>query len=361
MRRLSKLVPLCILLLALTACSAQLGPRTIPASRFDYSEALARSWDEQLLLNLVRLRYRDTPLFLEVGSVVTHYSLGASVAAGAQVSVGDGTTHSYSLAPGVAYAEEPTVTYGPLQGADFVARLLTPVAPANLLLFSQSGWSVERLLLCCVQRVNNLRNAVGASGPTPDYVPTYESFQQMAKLLRKLQVAGLLEVEINPDQSLVLQLAADPAGPMASEMTEVRKLLDLREDIKTFHITSALKRKQPDEIAVNGRSLLAVLFFLSQAVEVPEKDETEGRVTVTHTASGERFDWGTATGHLLQVHFAATDPANAAVKVRYRGHWFFIADTDLSSKTTFSLLTYLYSLKAGSHDLKEPVLTLGIQ
>jgi hypothetical protein len=362
MRRLSKLGTLCAALLALTACSAQLGPRTIPASRFDYSEALARSWDEQLLLNLVRLRYRDTPLFLEVGSVVTHYSIGANVGTGAQVSVGDGTTRAYSLGPGgVAYTEEPTVTYGPLQGADFVARLLTPVAPSNLLLFSQSGWSVERLLLCCVQRVNNLRNAVGASGPTPDYVPTYESFQHLAQLLRKLQVAGLLEVELSSDQSFVLQLASAPDGTLAGEVAEVRKLLDLPEDVKTFRITSALKRKQPDEIAVTGRSLLAVLFYLSQAVEVPEKHETEGRVTVTRTASGERFDWAAATGHLLQVHSAANDPANAAVKVHYRGYWYYISDTDLSSKTTFSLLTYLYSLKAGSHDLKEPVLTLGIQ
>ena len=361
MRRLSKLGPLCALLV-LTACSAQLGPRTIPAARFDYSEALARSWDEQLLLNLVRLRYRDTPLFLEVGSIVTHYSIGANVGTGAQVSVGDGTSRTYSVGPGsVAYAEEPTVTYGPLQGADFVARLLTPVAPANLLLFSQSGWSVERLLLCCVQRVNDLRNAVGASGPTPDYVPTYESFQHMAGLLRKLQVAGLLEVELSADQSLVLQFASAPDGTLASEVTEVRKLLDLPDGVKTFRITAALKRKQPDEIAVTGRSLLAVLFYLSQAVEVPEKHEAEGRVTVTRTANGERFDWAAATGHLLQVHFAASEPPNAAVKVRYRGYWYYVSDMDLSSKTTFSLLTYLYSLKAGSHDLKEPVLTLGIQ
>ena len=49
------------------------------------------------------------------------------------------------------------------------------------------------------------------------------------------------------------------------------------------------------------------------------------------------------------------------IKVRYRGYWYYVSDMDLSSKTTFSLLTYLYSLKAGSHDLKEPVLTLGIQ
>ena len=360
MRSLSKLVPVCALLV-LTGCSAQLGPRTIPASRFDYSEALARSWDEQLLLNLVRLRYRDTPLFLEVGSIVTHYSLGANVGTGAQINVGAGTTRAYNLGPGASYTEDPTVTYGPLQGADFVARLLTPVAPSNLLLFSQSGWSVERLLLCCVQRVNNLRNAVGASGPTPDYVPTYESFQHMAQLLRKLQVAGLLEVELGADQSLVLQLASAPDGPLAAEVAEVRKLLDLPEGVGTFRITSALKRKQPDEIAVTGRSLLAVLFFLSQAVEVPERHETEGRVTVTRTASGERFDWAAATGHLLQVHSAASEPPNAAVRVRYRGYWYYIADTDLSSKTTFSLLTYLYSLKAGSHDLKEPVLTLGIQ
>jgi hypothetical protein len=38
----------------------------VPPDRFDYNEALARSSKEQLLINLVRLRYDDVPVFLAV-------------------------------------------------------------------------------------------------------------------------------------------------------------------------------------------------------------------------------------------------------------------------------------------------------
>ena len=67
--------------LLLTGCNA-VGPQTIRGASFDYNEAIAHSWNEQLLLNLVRLRYRDSPYFLRVTSVTTQYSLEASASAG---------------------------------------------------------------------------------------------------------------------------------------------------------------------------------------------------------------------------------------------------------------------------------------
>jgi hypothetical protein len=40
---------------------------------FNYNEAISRSSSEQILINLVRLRYREVPVFLAVGSVLTQY------------------------------------------------------------------------------------------------------------------------------------------------------------------------------------------------------------------------------------------------------------------------------------------------
>ncbi|HEX4959345.1 MAG TPA: hypothetical protein VF173_00805 [Thermoanaerobaculia bacterium] len=348
--------------LLLAGCAAQIGPRTIPHARSDYGAAIVHSWDEQLLLNLVRLRYRDNPLFLEVGSVVTHYMAAAGANASAQVTAQGSDTLSSALSANLSYAEEPTITYSPLQGDDFVSRLLSPISPANLVLLSQSGWSIERLLLCCVQKVNGLRNATGAAGPTPDYAPPFADFQHLAKLLRKLQIAGLIEATVAEDGKTVSLLFNDaPAGPLAEQSQEARKLLGIEGDATTLRITPSLIRKGKDEVAVTGRSLLSVLFYFSQAVEVPAEDEKAGRVTITLKEDGQRFDWLEATGNLMRVRTAAGDPSNAAVKVRYRGAWFYIADDDLNSKTTFNLLTYLFALKAGSHQVREPLLTLGVQ
>jgi hypothetical protein len=348
--------------LASSGCAHPIGPRTIRGARFDYGAALARSWDEQLLLNLVRLRYRDTPLFLEVGSVVTHYSLDAAATAGGDLGV-DGNTGGHTVAgTSIAWSESPTITYTPLQGQDFVARLLAPITPANLVLFSQNGWSVERLLLCCVQKINGLRNAVAAAGPTPDYAPTFADFQQLARALRKLQVAGLMDAETTEDgKTLLLSVgqSADPA--LVAAAAEAKSLLGLPAEVSTFRIVPHLIQRKPDEVAITGRSLLSVLFYLSQAVEVPAADEEAKRVTVTKNEQGERFDWTAVTGNVLRIHTAAAEPRGTAVKVRYRDHWFYIDDTDLNSKTTFTLLSYLFSLKAGSQNLQEPVLTLGVR
>ncbi|MCW5626423.1 MAG: hypothetical protein KIT73_17040, partial [Burkholderiales bacterium] len=68
-----------VLLAALGAC-APFGPHTIARDRFDYQDALGRSMQEQLLANLVKMRYGDAPVFLDVASVINSYSIEGEIA-----------------------------------------------------------------------------------------------------------------------------------------------------------------------------------------------------------------------------------------------------------------------------------------
>lgn len=54
---------------------AGIGPRTVTRDRFDYSTALSESWKSQMLLNIVKTRYGDAPIFLDVASVINQYSV----------------------------------------------------------------------------------------------------------------------------------------------------------------------------------------------------------------------------------------------------------------------------------------------
>jgi hypothetical protein len=62
------------LALFLAGC-ASIGPGTIGRDRIDYDHAVTASWQRQLLLNLVKLRYGDTPFFLDVASITNSYGL----------------------------------------------------------------------------------------------------------------------------------------------------------------------------------------------------------------------------------------------------------------------------------------------
>ena len=58
------------LLAGLTGC-ASIGPANVARDRFDYIAAISDSWKAQMLLNVVKLRYGDAPVFLDVVSVIT--------------------------------------------------------------------------------------------------------------------------------------------------------------------------------------------------------------------------------------------------------------------------------------------------
>lgn len=352
----------CVLVLLSTACVTNLGPKTVAPSRFDYNQAIANSRNEQLLLNLVRLRYRDTVQFLEVSSVLTQYSIDGSAGIYPLANLNGVGSTPYGAGVGMAYSERPTVTFTPLQGEDFARRLLAPVAPETLILLAQSGWSIERLALCCVEQINQVQNARAASGPTPDYVPRFDDFRRAARLLRELQMAGLIDLRVEvadngEDQVTYLFVQSEPSGEWRAKVAEVRDLLGLPHDLDRFRLTPRLSGER-DEISISARSVIGVLYFLSQAVEAPVLHQEQGKVTLTRDLAGGQFDWSEVTGSLLSVGSQENRPDDAFVRVKYRGHWFYIADNDLESKTTFNLLTLLFALQAAPSGAGSPLLTV---
>ncbi|UCG55725.1 MAG: hypothetical protein JSU70_12740 [Phycisphaerales bacterium] len=341
-------------------CSA-VGPRSVRHGRARYNIAIQQTNNEQLLLNLVRLRYRDTPYFLEVASVATTFDLTASTAGAVELTEAD--SYTYGIETGISYSEQPTVTYTPLQGDEFVTQLMSPVDLNTLLLLYHSGWSIERIFRVCLQSMNGLKNAPSASGPTPSRVPVYEQFREASTLLRELQVRGAVEMGQVPgadsnETFVELQIAESEVD--STQVRRLCELLGLQAGQRSFRLTTEVGHGNSDRIAVVTRSLMASLFYVSQGVEAPPEDEMLGRVTVSRDAHGNRFDWKRVTGGLMQIHSHKHHPANTYVGVRYRGTWFCIHDDDLTSKSTFSLLMQLFALQAGDIKASGPVLTLPV-
>ena len=125
----------------LASCHS-VGPTTIPRDRFDYSTAIGDSWKRQTLLNIVRLRYADPPIFVDVGQVVAGYSLETVVSvAGVSSSAGAVQGDSASLGAQGRFTDRPTITYTPLTGNRFIQNIVTPITPVAIFEALEDGFS----------------------------------------------------------------------------------------------------------------------------------------------------------------------------------------------------------------------------
>ena len=208
-----------------------------------------------------------------------------------------------------------------------------------------------------------------ASGPTPGRVPEYDDFNRAIDLAGILLADDALDIVYEtvpvPGQPtrLVLQIKQDALHrPETAELLSVLRLVPGR-----IHYPLVLPTIEHEELglreslAVETRSLLGILYLLSHVVGVPKEDEEAGRVTITRDKAGLPFDWKRVTGSALQVQSSSDRPRDAAVAIHVRDAWFFIADSDLESKSTFSLLAQLLSLQSGKVERVAPLVTLPLR
>jgi len=354
-RSLAFALPAVALLLGTPGCRL-MGPRTIDVGLVHYNEVIQRTSNEQLLLNLVRMRYSDTPLFLEVASISTSFEFTSEGSLGIALN-----PSAYALGGTVSLAEQPTVTYTPLQGEQFVTSLLTPLDLGELVLLYNSGWAVDRVFRVCVVELNDVRNAPSASGPTPLQVPEYEEFLRVVQGLRALQQDGAISLsKIDRGDGVEIVLRLEPHAVGSPEHRQFAERLRLDPALDSYRLVPDTGARRPDQIVVATRSLMAGFFYVSQGVEVPSEDEEAGRVRVTRHDDGRRFDWKPLTGELFQVHHSRAEPSDASVRTHYRDRWFYVDDADLQSEATFALLTQLFSLQSGGVARNAPILTLPV-
>ena len=338
---------------------AQFGPRLVESGRTDYNKVLQRTGAREMLLNIVRARYGDRPLFLDVGSVSTSFSWNQGALA--NISGFRSGNPDGALEGNLAYQEQPTITYTPQGGADFVKNMLTPADLDTLIFLSNVGWGIDRLLRLLVNRMGGLPNAPTASGPTPRDAPAYATFKQVANSMRVLQQRQLLAfryIQRNGKETPAM-IIEEEAGDWP-QTRKIRELLKLDPDTNIYPLDTNGARDRPLVLGIELRSLVESFFFLSHGVHVPTRDTRMGRVMVTRDEKGRAFDWGLVVGDLFNIRSQAQAPDNARVAVRYRNSWFYVDDSDLASKYTFLLMGQLSALLAGKTTRITPALTLPV-
>ncbi len=344
---------LCAAVPLLAGCVSR-GPDAIPVDRFNYNAAIANSMQEQLLLNIVRMRYGEAPFFLDVASVVQQYSRTARADA-AGFGVFNGVTSDGQIGAGVSgtLSETPTITYRPIVGAELVNQLVQPIPPSVVIILMAHGWDAREIMLITVERLNDLRNPFSSGASMLD-AQTRQAFLTALNQIAYLQMRAGLRVRALPASegggyTLRVTTPADEPADTAAIRRKFRELLDIDVDAVTTEIVSS-PRSERHQIAVETRSVMSILAEISRDIQTPQRDIDSGR------AYPGRPD---SPVSVVKILAAEERPSDAYIAVRYRDSWFYVPDTDLQTKRVFALLQMLLAVQTSPEKSLAPLITVG--
>ena len=345
-----KMIPATLAFILLAGCSG-IGPGTVERDRFDYVNALSSSWKKQMLLNLVKIRYLDAPVFLGVSSVISQYAVEGKIDLGVSWNdpiLGD----SQRLGGSGKYTDRPTITYSPLTGDKFSRSLMTPIPIRAFLFLIQSEYPADFLYRICVQTINGVDNRFGATAMGKSADPR---FRRLIEAMRRIQISGGLGMRVKPmldKKAVVVFFRSKLSDEIAKDVNTVQQILGLSPDAKEIRVVYGAFAADDQEIAMLTRSMLQIMIELASYIDVPAKDIEEGRVAKFSDKNASDMP------PLIRVQSGASRPEDALVAVPYRDDWFWIDDTDIASKRMFSFLMLLFSLTETGERTGAPIVTV---
>ena len=332
-----------VALLAMISGCISVGPETISRDRFDYGQAIANSWEEQMLSNMLRVRYGETPVFLDVSQVINQYSLEGNVGADG-IGAGGATGEAW-----MRWSDRPTITYTPLTGRRFTQSLLTPMDPASVFAMIESGWSADLVFAVVVRSINGIRNSASDNAE-------FESVIASIARLQRSNVVGFSVVSVENADRVQVNFNERLADERAlADIALVRNTLGLDEGVDQFELEYGARQLEPNTIYLQTRTMLQVLEELSHGIAVPAEHASDGRTMPVPDASGP----APKSRELLKVQSSLEKPENALVAVARRGYWFYVDDRDFRSKRVFAFLMIMLNLAESDEQNVGPVLTIG--
>jgi hypothetical protein len=343
---------LAALVLTLLNGCATIGGQTVRRDRIDYAEAIAASWKEQTLSNIVRLRYADAPVFLDVGSVIASYTLEGSATLGASIIAGPGDNTNSASVQGI-YSDRPTITYTPMQGEKFAKMMLRPISPVAIFSLLEAGYSADVIFPITLRAINGVYNHSSRPGkPRRADKDFHELLEAMRRVQQSESISMRLEKRGAEEAGIVV--FRDAVSPeVAEDLRYIGRTLRLKPEAGEFHLTYGAIQREDTEIAVLSRSMIDILLELSAGIDAPAAHMAEGRTF-------KPIERGTSPHDrpLIKIRSGTARPQDAYVATHYREHWFWIDDRDFQSKIVFVFLNLLFSLSETGIVPQMPVITV---
>jgi hypothetical protein len=392
------------------AAAGCMGSWAIRGTRIHYNESYSHTASQELLLNIVRMRYGEAPSFLDLPAIniLTEAStngFGGQPPSGQSIFGGRFTLR-----------DEPTLAYQPRSG-DNLAESLSKAFKAEMLLDIAPGQDTRTFLRAFVDSINGVRNSPTATSPGTRFIEPNDDYRYAIDLVDGMQSRGALRTRVAKrdveahsavpakelaggvmvpgagmvaaakkgyfyevageqvtllKQARLLALTVEPENLDAADYQELVRIFRLEPGRTVYTVksqendeldymadsTGAAPLGEPsDTLALNVRSGYQVLAFLSKGVDVPESHLRRGTACAFKAPDGRPFDARQITQGLFKVCVQRHRPLRCELSVYYRGHWFYIAEDDVQSRATLNLVKLAIDLQSQSGNAG-PVLTL---
>jgi hypothetical protein len=385
------------LALILSGCTG-VGRLAIQDERNLYNDVIHDSTTEQLLRNIVRAHFYETPSFFDVIEVDQTKTLQASLQGGS-ANIG-ATPVLGSLTPTLTAVDSPIIKYQPPSSSGYIQQVVQPIGLADIARLINSDVNISPLLDFSIDRL------------TPEYMDSFWAID----IIYALDAFGAIRIDtieetafkitllpyglLTPDDpslkcldgnhaqkivarlwtnlihmfgaparmTLTLKIAnpkqasAKPSGLKADGMVVTRSALGaLRvaeaaedHDLSTQSDIVFVDHEQADAIrAANGRSGCHTdqLYYLGDgSISIPQEWESQFELLRDSTWPNSRTSREIRTlGHrraYIIVERSPVRPVDAYVAVWRKGEWFSISDQDQISKKNFALLGNLLIIQA---------------
>lgn len=368
------LVSVCVLMFQ--GCQS-IGVGSVPRDRADYGAAIADSWKEQTLLNIVKLRYFDTPTFLDISSVISSYQVQGEISFAREIFPRAPQDSNRAFGLSGSYTDRPTVSYAPLTGEKFVNSLLRPIPPQAIFAMILSGHQADFILRATARAINDVYNHTSAPSRARQEDP---AFTRVVVALRRIQQAGALGMRVEQPHgggqgSVRIEIQQpgtrgerqgrgditwvffreNVGAEVDADIRFVREALGIASNVRELRLTFGSLRSDGSELALFTRSIMEILVELSAGVEVPAQHVAEGRA---RDMTAPAMDTDPRMYPVARIKVSSERPQEAFSAVRYRNHWFWIDDRDLASKRVFTFLRMFSSIAETGVTPQLPVLTI---
>lgn len=337
----------------LTTGCASVGPKTITRDHFNYDAAIGRTAKQELLSNIVGMRYSESPVFLTVSSVINQYALEGEVSVSGGINNSFIGEDAFVLGGAARWSDRPTITYTPLSGKEFATNLLTPISVEGLFGMLQAGWPPELAFQLTILAINGLENADARPHARRTASPAYAELVEIWTRMRRERVIGVRIGEKENKGKVVLffrQVRATEA--LQRDFDRFRELLGLDPESSQFRVVPGLIPSVPNEIAVLTASIFDIIGNLAWRFEAPPEHIQEGRTLAAFKNEGSALD------PLIRVQYASERPEGAYTAIRNRDYWFYVDDRDMASKRTFGFLQILLSLAETGEGGRGPLVAI---